>query len=400
MKKLFILLLVLCLAFAGVISYVAYVPMPIAEEAAEEIPAYDGEEAQTAEEAAPAEPAYKGLDYEAILALHGEDEVVATLNGRDVTWQEYFYWLYMQASQADSIYVYYGMTPDWNAEAADGLSLSQLCVENAEYVLRQVDAIEKFSAENGIELTEEDKAAIAAEIENEKLNLLGEEGDDEAFNAKLQELHMSRELYDRILNAGALMERGFTQLYGENGELAEAADVVAYLEENQYMSAHHILFMTIDPATGMKLEEEQVKEKLAQAQSVYEELIAIEDDAERLERFDALKAELCEDTGKVAYPDGYTYTPGTMYPEFEAACLAQEAYQVSEPVETGAGYHLVMTLPLDADATVFTSGQPGSARVMYSEAAFNAGIAEAIEGIELEKAEGFEEINLADFVLA
>ena len=44
MKKFFVLLLVLCLAFAGLISYVSYVPMPIADMAElTETPAYEGE---------------------------------------------------------------------------------------------------------------------------------------------------------------------------------------------------------------------------------------------------------------------------------------------------------------------------------------------------------------------
>ena len=55
MKKFLALLLVLCLVFAGIISYVAYVPMPIAEEELpESVPAYEGEaltETPAAEEA-------------------------------------------------------------------------------------------------------------------------------------------------------------------------------------------------------------------------------------------------------------------------------------------------------------------------------------------------------------
>ena len=33
MKKFFVLLLVVCLAFAGLITYISYSPMPIADEA-------------------------------------------------------------------------------------------------------------------------------------------------------------------------------------------------------------------------------------------------------------------------------------------------------------------------------------------------------------------------------
>ena len=227
---------------------------------------------------------------------------------------------------------------------------------------------------------------------------MGEGATDEAFNAKLKELHMSREMYEKVLNTNALIERGFAELYGENGEKADAEAVINYLEDQGYMSAHHILIMSIDPATGIKLEDAVIEENRAQAEALAEELKAIEDDAERLVRFNELKAELCDDTGKVAYPDGYTYTAGTMYPEFEAACLAQEAYQVSDVVETGVGFHVIMTLPLDADATVFSaSGSPSPARALYAEADYNEALADTIEAVSFEYAEDFEEFYLGDY---
>lgn len=399
MKKFFILLLVLCLVFAGIISYVAYVPMPIAQEVElESVPAYEGEtltEEPVAEEAA---PSYRGLDYEAILALHEDDEIIGTVNGRDVTWREYFYWFYMQANQIDSMAITYGIDPDWSEMATEDMNLSQIVLENAAYMVRQLDAIELHAKENGIELTEEDMELIAQQIESEKTLLLGEGADDEAFNAKLEELHMSREMYEKVISTNALIERGFEDIYGANGEKADEAAVIKYLEDNEYMSAHHILIMSIDPATGMKLEDAAIEESRAQAEALAEELKAIENDEERLARFNELKAELCDDTGKVAYPDGYTYTPGTMYPEFEAACLAQEAYQVSDVVETGVGFHVIMTLPLDADALVFSSsGSSSTARALYAEADYNNALAASIEAVEFEYAEGFEEFFLGDF---
>ena len=399
MKKFFALLLVLCLAFAGLISYIAYVPMPIADEAElESAPAYEGETAGEAPAAEEAAPSYRGLDYEAILALHNDEEIIGTVDGRDVTWREYFYWFYMQANQIDGMAITYGIDPDWSEMATEDMNLSQLVLENAAYMVRQMDAIEKHAAENGIELNEADMEAIAQQIESEKTQLLGEGATDEAFNAKLKELHMSREMYEKVLHTNALIDRGFEELYGENGEKADEADVVAYLADQGYMSAHHILIMSIDPATGMKLEDAAIEEKRAQAEALAEELQAIEDEAERLARFNELKAELCDDTGKAAYPDGYTYTPGTMYPEFEEACLAQEAYQVSDVVETGVGFHVIMTLPLDADALVFSaSGSPSTARVLFAEADYNEALAASIDSVEFEYAEGFEEFYLGDF---
>ena len=47
----------------------------------------------------------------------------------------------------------------------------------------------------------------------------------------------------------ALYNDGFNEKYGENGEKVTDEDAVKYLEDNGYLSANHILLMTIDPDT-------------------------------------------------------------------------------------------------------------------------------------------------------
>ena len=412
MKKFFVLLLVVCLAFAGLITYISYSPMPIADEAElTETPAYEGEtgdaaaedsadEAAAAEEAA---PSYLGLDYQAILDLHEEEDIFASMGDRDVTWREYFYWLFVQASQMDNylaqMNAYYGMEADWNAAATDDMSIAELAVENAEFMISQVQAIEDFAKANNVELNDEDKAAIAEQLAADMESMLGEGADEETFNEYLLTAHLNRDIYDRLNAAEYLTQRSFSQLYGQQGEKVEEADAVAYLEENGYINASHILFMTIDPTTGEALDDAAKAEKLEQAQALAEELAAIEDSAELVERFGALKQELCEDTGKVNYPDGYTFTPGTMVPEFEEACLALDSYKVSDVVETSYGYHVIMRLPLSGDAGVLTSdGSASTGRLLYANKAFTESMSEAVEARALEYAEGFEYIDLSLFV--
>lgn len=401
MKKFFVLLLVVCLAFAGLITYISYTPMPIADEAGlSDAPAYDGETEAAVEEAA---PAYKGLDFDAILALHEEDDVVANMGDRDVTWREYFYWLFVQASQMDDylaqMNAYYGMEADWNAAATEDLSIAELAIENAEFMISQVQAIEDLAEANNVELTEEDKAAIAEQLAADMETILGEDADEAAFNEHLLASHLDREIYDRLNAAEYLTQRSFTKIYGQQGELVDEADAVAYLEENGYINASHILFMTIDPATGEALDDAAKAEKLEQAQALAEELAAIEDSAELVERFKALKQELCEDTGKTAYPDGYTFTSGTMVAPFEEACLALDNYKVSDVVETSYGYHVIMRLPLTGDAKILASdGSASTGRLLYANKAFVKSMNEAVEARALEYAEGFEYIDLSRFV--
>jgi hypothetical protein len=110
--------------------------------------------------------------------------------------------------------------------------------------------------------------------------------------------------------------------------------------------------MTIDPMTGKELDAETIAQKREQAEAVVKELRAIEDPEELVKRFAELKEQYCEDTGKEIYPDGYTFTPGTMVQEFEDAIKAMGDYEVSEPVQTSYGLHVIMRLPLSAEITM------------------------------------------------
>lgn len=103
--------------------------------------------------------------------------------------------------------------------------------------------------------------------------------------------------------------------------------------------------MTKDPSTGEELSDADKADKKAKADEIYKELAAITDQSELMKRFAELKEEYCEDTGKTTYPDGYTFTEGKMVPEFENAVKALEAYEVSEPVQSDYGYHIILRLP-------------------------------------------------------
>ena len=396
MKKFIALLLVVLVAFAAVITWLGYQPMPIAQEQ-EQTPAYDGEQA------APA-VSYKGLDYKAIFALHGEDETVATMGQREIQWRELFYWLYVQASQVDGLFAqmatYYGQEADWSAQASEDMNYSQLVWKNAGYKLLQVNSIEAFAEENGIELTEDDKAAIQAQLENDMQTMLGETVSDEVFNEYLTQAHMTRDMYDRLSAVDYLLNRGFSNMYGENCENVDEAEAEAWLAEKGYLCANHILYLTVDPTTNEPLDEATVAEKRQQAEALAQELAAIEDKEELVERFRALKEEKCEDSGKVQFPDGYTFTSGTMVPAFEDAVISLEDYGVSGVVESSYGFHVILRLPLDADGLVLVSGsQVAPARRIYASELYNEKVNSYIDEHSLQYAEGFEQVFLGDYVV-
>lgn len=413
MRKLVLILLIACLVFGGVMGYLraqssqpaapAETPVPeTAEPAAAETPKPEASVAPSGE-LQMEDLEYDTVDLNRLYSLYSPEKTVLTANGRAENWGDYFYFLSSQVDSVEkllvSLYANYGAELLWSDVAEGEDTYADLAVKGAEKSLLQLAAIEGFARENGVELTEEDRQALAQQQAEDMAAACGADATDADFAAFLAQRHMSRELYDRLQTADALYDAGFRKLYGEHGEALEDAAALQYLEDNGYLSASHILLLTMDPKTGEKLDEAQTAEKAETARRLAEELQAIEDPEELLRRFGQLKGEYCEDTGKALYPAGYTFTPRTMAAEFEAACKAMAPYEVSDPVESRYGYHIIMRLPPDADALLFSSkSAPITAREAAASAAYGERLQAYLDGMDVEAAEGFEKPDLLAYI--
>jgi len=60
------------------------------------------------------------------------------------------------------------------------------------------------------------------------------------------------------------------------------------------------------------------------------------------EDFDMLMETYGEDPGMEVHVDGYTFIAEQMVPEFSAATMALEIGEISEPVRSGFGYHIIL----------------------------------------------------------
>ncbi len=397
MKKLIALIIVVCLAFAFAAGCGSV------ESTGDAAPA-EATETPAQETAAAVETST--LDYDALRALHADDEVVATVDGREITWGEYYGWLYMNAKQIENYFtqlaMYYGASVGWGDSVDDsGTTFAQYAMQSTESTIRQFAAIDAFTEENGIKL---DEAALAARYDEQKksdmASISGEDGTEDDFVEKLGGMNLTMDAYERMTLSNIKYQENFKALYGEDSELVSDEDALSYLKENGYMSANHILIMTKDPSTGEELSDSDKADKKAKADEIYKELAAITDQSELMKRFAELKEEYCEDTGKTAYPDGYTFTEGKMVPEFENAVKALGDYEVSEPVQSDYGYHIILRLPDDPDSVIDYTSQntPMTARKYWA----NADYAERMEAVlgetKLEYVPGFAQIELADFI--
>ena len=75
---------------------------------------------------------------------------------------------------------------------------------------------------------------------------------------------------------------------------------------------------------------------------------AVYEKAARGEDFDGLIGEYNEDPGMSQNPDGYIFTKGEMVGPFEEAAFAAKTGEITKPVETEYGYHIIKRLPLPA----------------------------------------------------
>ena len=355
-------------------------------------------------DATPAPPEVKSLDYTAIRALHGADETAITLGDETLDWGFFVDFLRTNGMQYEDYFrqmgAYYGIAADWNGSTGDGSgqTYAQALLTDTRETLASFMAIHTFAKEQGVSLDEEAQKAL--EPEQMAVDICGEGATLEQLADTLEEgSHMTIDGFRYYSEAVGLYSALYEKLYGAQGEKLSEEEIVKTLEDEGYVSAHHILFMTIDPMTGKELEEKEIAEKLETANRLVAELRAIKDTEELVKRFKELKDEYCEDTGKTQYPDGYTYTPQTMVAEFEDTVTGQKEFEISDPVKTSYGYHIIMRLPLSGDSLLFSpQGNPTVARLTVSQNALAKTLDDYYAAHPATYIEGLEDLDLTQYI--
>lgn len=292
------------------------------------------------------------IDPAPAFAKHDGSETVMTVNGSTVTWNEFFYQLYNEV-YAVRYYSTDGLVK-WDAPCTTGSTMT-----NGEYVWQtavdtcvRYHVLEQKLADMGITLTAEDEQTLAQRLQSDIEQLCGEDGTEEAFDAVLKDMYMSRETYDFMNEVAALYDKAYDTVFGKNGERMDEEEIRAYVAENEYITAKHILIKTVDDA-NQALPESEIAEKEALAESILTQLREAEGDrASLLAKFDELMNEYSEDTGLSAYPDGYTFHPGEMVDEFQSGAEALADYEISGLVQSQFGYHIILRLPTTRESVV------------------------------------------------
>lgn len=329
-------------------------------------------------------------DWDAAYAKFSPDTVVMSINGSEVHWDEYFYWMYREYASYAAGYDLSDGVPGYD----DTLIGEYIAAAAADFCLQNHIA-EQLAGGLGITLTEEDEAVLAERLASDIETNLGEGATEEEFFDYLETVYVSRELYDYVNRTAALYARVFMELYGSMGEKVSDEDALAFAEEYGFITAKHILLRTTDDS-GAALSEGERESKLSEANDILAELRAVPE-ADREALFTELMNERSEDPGLERYPDGYCFEPGTVVEEFQTAAEELEIGGISDVVESASGYHIIMREPVTPDDKVLLgTSEVYTLRYACAVTAFNESFTAEMAGAEVVYGEGFEGFNAAE----
>lgn len=217
---------------------------------------------------------------------------------------------------------YFFLTLVDQAEASGALETDKETTE--EYIINSAlesvlsnYVVKQIAAEVGQELSAEDMEMMksSAESAKEQFSSLDE------YEARLEQMHLTEDLYLELLTNQYLDEKVYNYLCGT--EFLQYKDEAFAEIKEKYVRASHIL-----------VDDKSLAEELTMR-------------ARAGEDFDTLVADYGGDPGMENNPDGYYFTEGEMVTEFYEGTLALEEGEISDPIKSEYGYHVIKRLPLE-----------------------------------------------------
>ena len=272
------------------------------------------------------------------------DKIVMTVGNIELPAELYFYWVCYVCSSLEynilSEYSNYGMygscinretmSIDWTSSYAN-MPLMEYALAQAEDTIKYYMSIEELAAEKNAGLT----TANQVDMENAFRQAVEEMGGGDAFINYLNMLGISRASFDRISAASYLYMNLLDLVFQEGSDLYLADE-----DYNNYATyADHILIATQNMQNGEMLTQQQRVEKYQLAIDLVEQIRAADDP---IAKFEELAAEYSDDPNRETNPTGYIYTPGTMVDEFEAAASNMLPGEISDPVQSDYGFHIIL----------------------------------------------------------
>jgi peptidyl-prolyl cis-trans isomerase C len=191
--------------------------------------------------------------------------------------------------------------------------------------------------------TAEDNSKIGKMVDAYLAQARSNSASPEAFEARVKATGMTlAQLRDKMLEEQLCRSIRLREI--TNGIVITDVEIKKFYQDNpdkfqmpERVRAAHILVSTQDPVSRQNLTPDKKKEKLKLAGELKAR-------AEKGEDFAALAKQYSDDPGSKNKGGEYTFRRGQMVPEFEAAAFSMKVNQISDPVETQYGYHVIKLL--------------------------------------------------------
>lgn len=281
------------------------------------------------------------------------DTPLLTVDGAEVPAEELLYWLSSYADQ----YAAWGMT-DLTMDMGDGQTLGQYYLDSAVETATLYQLMENKAEELKMGWTKENQDSYDEQLQTMKESLAQQAGLDPETQSDrvdtelvrlISYMGLSQEGFFHINQASFLYNNLMEGLYGTEGTDAPDADK---LNEAGVFHAKHILIKA-EPVTDAdgNVTDDGMAAAQAQAQALYDQLLAAEDP---MTLFDQLMTENTDDvdsSGNVnGGTEGYTFGPGEMVDEFYEGTKALAEGEISQPIQSQYGYHIILRLSADNEA--------------------------------------------------
>lgn len=281
------------------------------------------------------------------------DTPLLTVDGVEVPAEELLYWVSSYADQ----YAAWGMT-DLTMDVGSGQTLGEYYLDSAVETAALYRVVASKAEELGLGWSDANQTAYDEQLQTMKTSLAQQAGldietqsdkVDTEFVRLISYMGLSQEGFFHINQASFLYNNLMEGLYGPEGTDAPDADK---LNEAGVLHAKHILIKA-EPVTDEagNVTDDGMAAALTEAQGLYDQLMAAEDP---MALFDQLMTEHTDDvdaSGNVnGGAEGYTFGDGEMVTEFYEGTKALAEGEISQPIQSQYGYHIILRLSADNEA--------------------------------------------------
>ena len=253
----------------------------------------------------------------------GSNDLVAKVNGEGITTEQFEQelkfnkWLTELRFGSDSVWeMMKAQNPDY-----------QTMMKNQvlEQLIRQQEFLE-YAKKNGVKPDEKS----LKEFKDRNKQLFSNKKTKESF----EKTGLTEKFMNEYAEKAALMG-GLSNYLLKKAEPTKKQMMEFYKKNNKKVDASHILISTIDQKTGKPLDEKQKQEAKELAEKVYNK-------AKNGADFAALAKKYSQDPGsKDKGGELGVFGRGAMVPPFENAAFSMKAGEISKPVESQFGYHII-----------------------------------------------------------